>query len=205
VVNINALPIKGQSRACDPEQQAMNTSQSSQDTESLFIEDIGAFTYTLDREGNVISMSKSAMRFLGRDIEDILDDNYSAWFPKQELPLAMDIFKQTLHGKSSLIETVMMDKSGNRHDVECTSSPIMKDDKVVAVRGVLKDVTERKNMEDELQRTVSELQRYNDMATEREVQMMELKREVNELRHTLGLKEKYNFFASGDARNIVSG
>ncbi len=138
----------------------------SEDAERHLVENIGGFIYTLDTEGNVISISTSAKRFLGRGIEDILKENFSMWFPEEELPSAMNLFRNTLKGKSSQIETVLIDESGNLHDMECVSTPILKDNKVVATRGVLKDITEIKQIKGVLKESEAKYRQIFELAPE---------------------------------------
>ena len=52
-------------------------------------------------------------------------------------------------------------------------------------------MTERKHMEDELKRNVEELERFNKLANGREMKMIQLKEEINELLDQSGQGEKY--------------
>jgi PAS domain S-box-containing protein len=55
----------------------------------------------------------------------------------------------------------------------------------------LRDTTERKHLEEEMRRNLEELERFNKLALEREIKMIQLKQEVNELMIQLGKVEKY--------------
>jgi PAS domain S-box-containing protein len=55
----------------------------------------------------------------------------------------------------------------------------------------LRDITERKQMEEEMKRNVAELERFNKLATGREIKMIQLKEEINELRGQLHQDKKY--------------
>ena len=56
----------------------------------------------------------------------------------------------------------------------------------------LKDITERKRAEEELKQKHEELSRFNKLTVDREMKMIELKKEINELCEKLGGKAKYN-------------
>ena len=58
---------------------------------------------------------------------------------------------------------------------------------------VISDVTERFNLQEELQQKIKELQEFYDLAVERELKMIELKEEIN------SLKKRLNAQQSGDS------
>ncbi|MHB1033346.1 MAG: c-type heme family protein [Pirellulales bacterium] len=60
---------------------------------------------------------------------------------------------------------------------------------------VVRDVTERKRIEEKMQATVGELERFNRLAVGREQKMLQLKREVNALLGSLGRDDKYEVSA----------
>ena len=67
-------------------------------------------------------------------------------------------------------------------------------DKTGAVIGVAifaQDISERKHMEEDLKRNMEELERFSKVAFGREIKMIQLKQEVNELMSQLGQGEKY--------------
>ncbi|HAM88044.1 MAG: Signal transduction histidine kinase [Candidatus Falkowbacteria bacterium GW2011_GWC2_38_22] len=68
--------------------------------------------------------------------------------------------------------------------------------KIIGVLGTYMDISERKNYEDELKKSkeilqskVKELQRFNRVITDRELKMIELKKEISELKARLGGEE----------------
>jgi len=52
-------------------------------------------------------------------------------------------------------------------------------------------ITERKHIEADLRRNVEELELFNKLAIGREIKMIQLKQEINELLGQLGQAEKY--------------
>ena len=67
-------------------------------------------------------------------------------------------------------------------------------DKTGAIIGVAifaQDITERKHMEKELTQNVEELERFRKIAIGREIKMIQLKEEINELLAQLDQGEKY--------------
>jgi len=67
-------------------------------------------------------------------------------------------------------------------------------DKTGVIMGVAifaQDITERKHMEEDLKRNVEDLEQFSKLAFGREIKMIQLKQEINELRSQLGQSEKY--------------
>ena len=57
---------------------------------------------------------------------------------------------------------------------------------------IVRDITERKRAEQELKQKMEELERFNRLAVGRELRMIELKRQVNELSEQLGKEPPYD-------------
>ncbi|MCD6467893.1 MAG: PAS domain-containing protein [Thermoplasmata archaeon] len=76
--------------------------------------------------------------------------------------------------------------------LELSAHPV-KDENGVVVNIIehVKDVTERKKMEEKLKEKLKELETFYKVAVDRELRMIELKREVNELCEKCGEKPRY--------------
>jgi hypothetical protein len=66
-----------------------------------------------------------------------------------------------------------------------------KDGNVTGSFGMTTNITEGKQMEEELRRNVAELEQFSKLAIGREIKMIQLKEEINELLGQLGQGEKY--------------
>ncbi len=63
------------------------------------------------------------------------------------------------------------------------------------------EIAERKKAEHALKKSMTDLERFNRIAVGRELQMIELKREVNELLQSMDRKEKYRISTLGNSLN----
>ncbi len=106
--------------------------------------------YTLDTVGNVTSVNKAGKAMFGREPEEVIGRNFAEWIPKEELPDAVAAFKQILGGEKITTGTILIDKDGNPHNVEFSSTAIIKAGKVVGTRGIIRDITKRKQAEEKL-------------------------------------------------------
>ena len=95
-------------------------------------------------------------------------------------------------GIHSMYEISLMQPDGQQVPCLMNASPLLdKDGNVIGSFGMTTNITERKQMEEELRRNVDELERFSKVAFGREKKMIELKQEVNELMLQLGQGEKY--------------
>lgn len=86
-------------------------------------------------------------------------------------------------GKSVIVEHIHFDKDGNKRNVEVHAHPIFDENgKLVQMIEYSIDVTERKKIEEEIEKHAQELKKMNDLMMGRELKMVELKREIDVLK-----------------------
>jgi PAS domain S-box-containing protein len=95
------------------------------------------------------------------------------------------ITKRVGKGERIALETRRQNKDGKEFDVSLLCQPIIIDKKIVGVYGIYRDITERKKAEAEIQKRVKELEDFYDMAVGRELRMIELKEQIEELNEEL--------------------
>ncbi|UCD85297.1 MAG: PAS domain S-box protein, partial [Deltaproteobacteria bacterium] len=105
--------------------------------------------YTLDTEGRVTSINRAVKTILGREPEEVIGRNFAAWVHQEKLPRIIEVFEQVLSGNNITTETIMIDRDGQEHQVEFSSTPIIKENKVLGTQGIIRDITERKRAEKE--------------------------------------------------------
>ena len=83
-------------------------------------------------------------------------------------------------------------KDGTRVPVLLSVSALIDESRrIVGYLGIASDLTQRKRGEEQLRATMDELERFNRLMLKREERVLELKREVNELRAKAGLSPLY--------------
>ncbi len=84
-------------------------------------------------------------------------------------------------------------KDGKVIWTEQRNVPILdQDGEVVAIEGIARDFTQRKEWEDSMREKTEEIERFNRLAVGRELHMVDLKKQVNELSIRLGSKPPYD-------------
>jgi len=89
-------------------------------------------------------------------------------------------------------ELEMLRKDGRKIIVEVRESPIIEDGKTVSIVGSLNDITERKQAEKALETRMKELEIFNDAAVNRELKMIRLQKEINEMLEKMGKEARYD-------------
>jgi polar amino acid transport system substrate-binding protein len=142
----------------------------------------------LDSEGILIAVNQTAARRHQKTPEELIGTN------------RFDILPQNLReSRKAHFNNVL--QTGNPEDFEDERDGMVLhhiyypvQDKTGAIIGVAifaQDITERKHMEEEVKRNVEELEQFSKLAIGREVKMIQLKEEINELLGQLDQGEKY--------------
>ena len=142
----------------------------------------------LDKAGIIIAVNETAARRHQRTPEELIGNN------------RFDILPQHLReSRKAHFNSVL--QTGNPADFEDVRDGMVlhhiyypvqdKTGDIIGVAIFAQEITERKHMEEELRRNVEELEQFSNLAIGREIKMIQLKEEINELRDQLGQREKY--------------
>ncbi|HEY3153139.1 MAG TPA: CheR family methyltransferase [Candidatus Binatia bacterium] len=153
-----------------------------------------------DMNGVITSWNKSAERLFGYTAQEAIGEPITMLIPPDRQHEEPEILARLKRGESvNNFETVRLHKNGSPLEISLTISPI-KDatDKVIGASKIARDISERKRAEDalrqahaELQAHAEELARFNSVAVGRELRMIELKKEINELCQRQGEPARY--------------
>jgi PAS domain S-box-containing protein len=102
-------------------------------------------------------------------------------------------FWKTLKSKNEVKgEILNKRKNGEVIFIDGTSSPILDEqNNIIGFLGIQRDITQRKREEEKLKNKMAEIQRLMDSMLKRDLKMIELKKEVNELLRKSGQAERY--------------
>jgi PAS domain S-box-containing protein len=153
-----------------------------------------------DLDGIIQSWNVGAQKIFGYAADEVMGKNISLLIPpghSDEVPEILARVKGGEHIEN--FETARIRKDGTIVPVSLNFSAI-KDarGKVIGASKIAHDISERKKAEEEIRRRVEdlrlaneELSRFNSVAVGRELQMVELKKEVNELCGKTGEPPRY--------------
>jgi len=140
-------------------------------------------------DGKVVRFNINMVELLGATPEQL--DGFDAG-----KELRNENFKQALltalHGEIAIFEDWYTSVTGGKtRYLHAIFNPIEEGSKSTEVIATFEDITERKKMEENVQRNLNELERFSSMSVGREKQMIKLKEEINELLSKQGQEKKY--------------
>jgi PAS domain S-box-containing protein len=145
----------------------------------------------VDRDHRIIYMNRSfpgnlASNSVGDHLSDlIVPDHHDRYHQTIDM-----VFETGHHAK---IESQFQQSKGQYVFLESRFGPCLQDGNVTSVVMITTDISERKRMEQEIKRSLSDLERFNRLMVGREQRNIELKEEINNLNAELGRKPSYRF------------
>ena len=156
----------------------------------------------IDDDGKVIFWNKCAEEMFGYKAEEIIGkDIHLLCAPKRyhdSYRRGFDLFRKSGEGEviGKTTEVTALRKNGEEFPVELSVGAFRMKNGWHAV-AIVRDISERKRMEKELKDKIEELERFYNMAVDRELRMIELKKEIDDLRRKCGEKPKYEVVEEG--------
>ncbi len=130
----------------------------------LIFESIGDGIIVTDLTGRIVEANESSVHLHGYSSkEEITGKNGADFIAERDRPGAAEVLKETfMSGNRGRLEYTALDKDGREYDGEATAA-ILRDssDNPAGLIFVERDVTERKRAEEQLRRTVEDLERSN--------------------------------------------
>lgn len=139
----------------------------------------------------LVTVNPMFCRMLGYSREELSQLGVSDMHTQQDLPHAIEQFERLSRNEIQLAENIPLKrKDGSVLYVDIKGSLVNIGGKSYLM-GVFRDITERKQTEAQIAEQLDELKRWYAAMTDREMRIMELKREVNELLAKAGQPPRY--------------
>jgi PAS domain S-box-containing protein len=117
---------------------------------SIF-ERVSDIIYTIAPDGKFTSISPSCMRITGLSPAEYIGKSFAGFTHPDDLPRAEEIFRTALaRQRTANVEVRMKQKSGEYIEGEHSVVPLIRNGNLVAVLGIARDITARKQVEAEL-------------------------------------------------------
>ncbi|MBL7142466.1 MAG: PAS domain S-box protein [Candidatus Pacebacteria bacterium] len=142
----------------------------------------------LDKTGKITKISKSLVKMGGYPAEELVDKRLkfmTMFSPKSLGQILMNFVRTIADNEIMPYEVEGVTKDGKKLFAEISGSPLKVRGKIIGVVAILRDITERKKIEDELKEKNEMLEKFNKFAVGRELRIIELKNKIKELEKKL--------------------
>lgn len=149
--------------------------------------------FAKDMEGRYLLFNHEAARLTGKATMDVLGRDDTVLFPPEQAALVMENDRKVMAKGRTVSFTERLPTTGGETVFLATKGPLRDaTGKTIGLFGISRDITERAGVEDTLRRNNEELQRFNAAMVGRELEMVELKRQINALAQELGRVPPYD-------------
>ncbi len=162
----------------------------------MLLDSISVGIIIIDPESRrIVDVNPVASRMIGLAKEDITDQVCHKFIcPREQGNCPILDADQ----KIDYAERVLLTAEGRAIPVIKTVTPIFMSGRKYLVESFV-DITEQKAMEETLKKQMEEMERFNRLTITRELKMIELKREINDLLRQMGSSEKYRIVSETDS------
>ncbi|MBM4315051.1 MAG: PAS domain S-box protein, partial [Deltaproteobacteria bacterium] len=122
------------------------------------VDNIHDVFYELDTKGIIQYASPSVEHLFGYSLEETIGRPISDVLAPEDLAVAIENVKKAMAGPIGPREYRVRTRSGDMRWIRVNSSPVRKGDRLVGIRGVMSDITERRQAEEALKQTLDQLE-----------------------------------------------
>jgi PAS domain S-box-containing protein/putative nucleotidyltransferase with HDIG domain len=164
----------------------------------IVLENTHDIVFQLSPSGLIQYVSPKVKEIYGYEPQDLMGAHFKKTTPLSELKRALKVLESALSGKEiTNFEINQVDANGKIIPMEANVTPVRKDGKIIAVEGILRDITERKHAEEEAKRGTEKLVK----AMENTIQAMAMIVEMRDP-YTAGHQRRVTQLACAIAREI---
>lgn len=198
IVTPQGLRVISSVRDVTRRKQAEEELQQSEYRLSLAMRAAQLYAWDADLKKDIVRYDKEYFIALGYEPDEI-EDNHASYNSKiifpDDLPGVLEERKRISEEKASVFDLVyrVKTKDGVPRWVKSVGSVATwdKDGFPVRVFGTIQDITREKEAETLINEKISQLEEFNRLAVGRELRMIELKHQINELLNRLGEDQEY--------------
>jgi two-component system cell cycle sensor histidine kinase/response regulator CckA len=149
--------VLGIARDVTERKRAEEALKESEERYRQLVENMSEAVYILDQKGVITYVSAAIESLLGYRPAEVIGRPFADFICKEDLPQVRERFDAVLSGKIGASEYRVFDKSGHLRWILASSKPSFAEGTASGLQGVLSDITERKDAEEEKDRLEARL------------------------------------------------
>jgi PAS domain S-box-containing protein len=106
--------------------------------------------WTLDTQGNILSLNKSAETISGYTAPELIGKNFVLLVYPEDLPMVRDVLAKVFRGEEASGAGRICAKDGNLFTLSVNAVPLFENDRVIGMAGFGRDITKQKEAEEAL-------------------------------------------------------
>jgi PAS domain S-box-containing protein len=108
--------------------------------------------FTLDKKGTITYISPAVEKIGGYKPEEVIGNSFRKYITGSDISTAVQAFIKSIRGSNiERLELELIGADGTRIPVEINASPIAIGDSVFGTQGIIRDISERKRLEEAVQ------------------------------------------------------
>ncbi|HUS10986.1 MAG TPA: PAS domain S-box protein [Pyrinomonadaceae bacterium] len=142
-----AVGIQGMARDITDRKRVEAALRQSEEQYRELVENINDIIYATDENGVITYISRAVEQAIGLSPSEMIGQSFTRFLYPADEKLALQNFQQSAAGISDALEFRVVDKSGAIRWVRKSSRPVFHGDLFMGTRGLVSDITERKEAE----------------------------------------------------------
>lgn len=148
--------------------------------------------FAKDRNGRYLLFNRAAASFVGKPATEVIGKDDHALFPAEQAARIQANDQRGISEGKIVVTEETLDTATGKRVFHATKGPLHDSDgRIIGSFGISRDITDANHAEEELRHRNEELERFNRASVGRELDMIELKREINRLSRELGRAEPH--------------
>jgi PAS domain S-box-containing protein len=152
----NVVGVFAAARDITERKQAEETIRESEEQYRTIIENSNDMIWTMDTEGRFLFFNKRSEEITGYRLEDWQGKSFAPLIYEEDIPKVTEVFHKTLNGQPQQYEVSIIRKDGSKLILSVNTAPIYSKVKVVGTVSFGRDVTEQKEAEEQIKKSLKE-------------------------------------------------
>lgn len=141
----------------------MGEARRSEERYRSLVEKVMDFVFCIDLEGKITFANSAVLSILGYRPEELTGQHFTTILTGESQPVALGHFQRNVQGRGprTVYELEMLGKDGRRIPMEIHGTNVYENGVVAGVRGIARDISDRRHAEDRQRHHIHELRTIN--------------------------------------------